>query len=215
MPKVTAAHLEGRRQQVLNAAFECFSTTGFHQTTMQDICKKAQLSPGAVYRYFSSKEAIIEAMVEQSREQSTALIEEAKGQGSTLQVLTNLADAFFGLLDQPVAQATIRLHMELWAEALHNTQVMDLLRTDFKSIHRTIADIVRRGQDRGDVNPALDPDAVARVLMSFFDGLLIQKAMDPEVDVWKYVMVVKAMGAGLLWQYQAVEGENSGAALAR
>jgi AcrR family transcriptional regulator len=55
MPKVTEAHLEARRQQILDAALACFSRRGFHQSTMQDICQEAELSPGAVYRYFRSK----------------------------------------------------------------------------------------------------------------------------------------------------------------
>jgi AcrR family transcriptional regulator len=60
-PKVTEAHVEARREQILEAAAACFSRKGFHQTTMQDICEAAQLSPGAVYTYFPSKESIITA----------------------------------------------------------------------------------------------------------------------------------------------------------
>lgn len=56
MPKVSDAHLEARREQILDAAEACFSREGFHQTSMQDICREAELSPGAVYRHFSSKE---------------------------------------------------------------------------------------------------------------------------------------------------------------
>jgi AcrR family transcriptional regulator len=59
MPKVLPEYLELRRQQILDAAAACFSRRGFHQTTMHDICGEAELSPGAVYRYFSSKEEII------------------------------------------------------------------------------------------------------------------------------------------------------------
>ena len=59
MPKVTEEHLEARRTQILDAALACFSRNGFHQTTMHDICSEAGLSPGAVYRYFDSKEAMI------------------------------------------------------------------------------------------------------------------------------------------------------------
>ena len=47
MPEVTEAHLEARRQQIINAAFACFSRNGFHQTTIQDICQEALLSLGA------------------------------------------------------------------------------------------------------------------------------------------------------------------------
>ena len=48
MPKVTEAHLEARRQQVLDPAFACFARQGFHQTTMDDICREAGLSAGAL-----------------------------------------------------------------------------------------------------------------------------------------------------------------------
>ena len=56
MPKVSDAHVEARRQQILEAASACFARQGFHQTSVQDICKEAGLSAGAVYRYFPGKE---------------------------------------------------------------------------------------------------------------------------------------------------------------
>lgn len=198
MPKVTEAHLEARRQQILAAAFGCFSGRGFYQTTMQDICREAGLSPGAVYRYFRGKEEIIRAMVEQISERSTALVEGARGQGNTFLALTSLADAFFSQLEQPEAESTIRIQIELWAEALHNENVMDLLRRDIYGVRQVLAAFVHTAQERGDINPDLDPEAVARVFTSLFDGLLFQKAMDGNTDVWKYVAVVKAMGMGLL-----------------
>ena len=58
-PKVSEAYIETRRNEILEAAFKCFSEKGFHNTTMQDIYKTANLSPGAVYNYFSSKEDIV------------------------------------------------------------------------------------------------------------------------------------------------------------
>ena len=61
MPKVLPQYLETRRQQIIDAAAACFARSGFHRTTMQDICNEAELSPGAVYRYFQSKEDIIQA----------------------------------------------------------------------------------------------------------------------------------------------------------
>ena len=44
---------------ILKSAAKCFRKTGFHQTAMQEICAEVVLGPGAVYRYFSSKDAII------------------------------------------------------------------------------------------------------------------------------------------------------------
>jgi AcrR family transcriptional regulator len=71
--------MEARRQQVLDAAFACFARQGFHQTTVDDICRESELSPGVVYKYFRSKEEIIEAVCEGCQQANTPLIDPATG----------------------------------------------------------------------------------------------------------------------------------------
>ena len=51
--------LADRRSAILDAAERCFAQSGFHQASMHDICVAAGMSPGNLYRYFASKEAII------------------------------------------------------------------------------------------------------------------------------------------------------------
>ena len=65
MPKVTDAHRESRREQILVAAWKCFSRNGFHSTSMADVIREANLSAGAVYLYFRSKDEIIVAVATQ------------------------------------------------------------------------------------------------------------------------------------------------------
>ncbi len=209
MPKVTEAHVEARRQQILDAARSCFSRNGFHETTMNDLCQDAHLSPGAVYRYFRSKEEIIEAMAEEGRRRNLALIEAAKEQGTTLQVLDELAKAFFSLLDDPTTEEACRVDIELWGEALRNPTVLDSCLLSLDVVRRPLVEIVRRAQERRDINPALDPEAVARVMVSLFDGLLLQKELDPAVDVWSYVAAAMAMVTGSFWQGDNAEAQSS------
>ena len=51
-----------RRDEILGAAQRCFVRSGFHQTSMQEICAEAGMSPGNLYRYFPSKESLIAAI---------------------------------------------------------------------------------------------------------------------------------------------------------
>src|SRR5580765_1646852 len=96
MPKVLPEYLEQRREQILDAAAACFARRGFHQTTMQDICEEAELSPGALYRYFRSKEELIEGMCARSGGENAGRIEGAMAQDDTLVVIDALCEAFFG-----------------------------------------------------------------------------------------------------------------------
>ncbi|MET0928027.1 MAG: TetR/AcrR family transcriptional regulator [Aeromicrobium sp.] len=65
MPKVKQAHLDARRQQIVDAARTRFTDRGFAGTSMADVVAEAGLSIGAIYRYFSSKEELVAAVCEQ------------------------------------------------------------------------------------------------------------------------------------------------------
>ncbi|WOC13299.1 TetR/AcrR family transcriptional regulator [Gordonia sp. MP11Mi] len=68
MPKVTQAHLDARRQQIIDAARALFATRGFARTSMSDLVEDSGMSTGAIYRYFKSKDEIVAAICDQSTE---------------------------------------------------------------------------------------------------------------------------------------------------
>lgn len=49
---------ERRRQQIMIAAKRVFSTNGFSKSTMEDIAREAELSPGTIYLYFKNKDEL-------------------------------------------------------------------------------------------------------------------------------------------------------------
>jgi AcrR family transcriptional regulator len=120
MPKVTEAHSAARRQQIIDAAYRCFARKGFHQATMRDIYAEANLSPGAVYHYFDSKDAIIQASFEFDYERSLGLFEAALVREDPLQALHDLIDFFFQGLADAAALGAPRVNVQSWGEALVN-----------------------------------------------------------------------------------------------
>ena len=49
---------ERRRQQIIVAAKRVFTKKGLSKTTMEDIAKESELSPGTLYLYFKNKEEL-------------------------------------------------------------------------------------------------------------------------------------------------------------
>lgn len=55
---------DDRRLEIIRAARELFQTKDYSKTTMQDIMVKLNIAKGTIYHYFSSKEELLEAVVE-------------------------------------------------------------------------------------------------------------------------------------------------------
>lgn len=53
------------QQQIIDAAFKLFAKKGYSATSIAAIAKEADVSKGLIYHYFSSKEAILNAIFDQ------------------------------------------------------------------------------------------------------------------------------------------------------
>ena len=82
MPKLSEQATEQRQRHILNAAMRCFSQLGYHATTMRHILAQAQLSAGAVYNYYPSKEAILQAIAERDLRRSEQAMSQLDQQSS-------------------------------------------------------------------------------------------------------------------------------------
>lgn len=185
MPKVTDAHREARRQQILRAAFTCFGREGFHATTMQDICDEADLSPGAVYNYFDGKADIIRAIAAKSRDSLDALFDSIDEDQPAPKVLTALMERLGTFVEQPgdAAAGGHPVRVRLWGEALSASEIHEVLAENMTNFIETVAAIVRDGQAEGEFDEDVNPEALARALMAFHQGMVLQMALSPDTSV--------------------------------
>jgi AcrR family transcriptional regulator len=194
VPKVSEAHRERRRQQILDAARRRFARNGFHQTSMQDILGDAGLSAGALYRYFHSKEEIIAAIAEDALWQVTAPIgaltaEEPLPPLDTVieQLLTNAED--FGFRPDGIAY----IAPQVWAEALRSPQLRELVQSRFAEIRSAIAGVVRAEQAAGRIPADADADDVAGFLFGSLLGYVLQRVLAGTVDAKSYSAALAAL----------------------
>lgn len=54
-----------KRERVLEAALELFTDRGFHGTPMPLVAERAGVAAGTIYRYFESKEALVNALFQE------------------------------------------------------------------------------------------------------------------------------------------------------
>ena len=73
MPRIVKEHVV-RRNEIIDAARKLVYTKGYEQMTIQDILDELQISKGAFYHYFDSKQALLEALMERLAEEMDQLL---------------------------------------------------------------------------------------------------------------------------------------------
>ena len=174
MPRVAAEHLSARRQQILDAAETCFARAGFHKTTMQDIIAESQLSAGAIYNYFNSKDEIIESIAQDRHYIEREVIGNVAADSSLSDTLQALARAFTEELLTEQGVKRRRVSVLAWAEALLNPRVAASVREGLDGPRLALTDAVRQS----DLSSDLDSDAAARMIVAMFHGFVLQMLWD-------------------------------------
>jgi TetR/AcrR family transcriptional repressor of uid operon len=167
-----------RRGEILVAAKRCFSRSGFHGTSMQEICAEAQMSPGSLYRYFPSKEAIIAGIAEQDRadvaEKFQAIIE-----------APDFFEALAFAARHYIVEETdeeVCLQTEVKAESRRNPEIAKIYAGVEQEVKTGMLNVLRSGVARGVVPETVDLEIAATMLMALVDGLYWRRAVDPEFD---------------------------------
>jgi TetR/AcrR family transcriptional regulator, repressor for uid operon len=195
-PRIPERH-EARREQILEVCLQCFAAKGFHQTTMRDICNALQMSPGALYRYFDSKESIIAAMIDADR----AKLEKIFAMIPAESPFPVVVDQLITLTSESYKDdGQLALFNQVNAEGAVNPKVAEALRVHYGVMTDRLELLIRRAQERSEIDAKIKPRDAAVFMMATFDGLCPRSAFDPSVD-WRKMtrvftgLILRALGS--------------------
>lgn len=172
MPKLKPETQTARREHILDAAEICFAQSGFHRTTMHDICKLAGISPGALYVYFDSKEALIEGLTERDRiefAERFALVVEAT---DFLAALRDLGDYYM----QADRSLKSRIGVEIGLEATRNPRIGEIFKRFDDEVKDNFERLFRRLAAEGLIAPAMDIPTLANAVSIIADDMFWRHA---------------------------------------
>ncbi|MEF2552507.1 TetR/AcrR family transcriptional regulator [Aurantimonas sp. A2-1-M11] len=184
-----------RRCQVLVAARACFARAGFHGASMQQICAEAKMSPGALYRYFPSKDAIIEAIAEEERGNAANCMALLGGPGSIFDRITAVAMDY---LRQTLDPDTGGLMVEICSESIRNTAVGKRFHEIEMDVRRAFREALQQSHDAGEIAADVDIEVALTVLLSVGDGLVMRLQIENDFDIESIEPYLRRMVVGLL-----------------
>lgn len=149
--------------KILLCAAELFAERGFHATTLQEITEKAQLSKGAVYHHFTSKQQIMDCLIQNQ-------IDEINDKFINLVNQADLcAREKFNKLVNELCDSHIQ-HLLIQAKWVENNPGALLITTKNTLTHisNSVSEIIEQGTRSGEFDCSY-PDEVASTLCLMLD----------------------------------------------
>jgi AcrR family transcriptional regulator len=181
---VRQARSEATRKKIINAAVDLFGEMGYSATGLGDITERMEMTKGALYYHFDSKESLATAIVEEG---ATALLEAFLGAcRPSSPALENMVHGLFVVSDLFANDKVARTGVQLLRTFAEFTEASS--RT-FHGWLQAMATQARQAQAEGDLRDDLDPAVVSDVIVGAMLGTeLISHATSGGADLIQRVL---------------------------
>ena len=180
---VRQARSEATRRKIITSAVELFNEIGYPATGLGDIIERAEMTKGALYYHFDSKESL-----------ATAIIEE--GSANLMHAFRNITESSAPTLESMIHGAFVAADLLSTDKvARSGTQLLRAFGEFNDAAARTyqgwlieMAARARQAIDEGDLRADLDPEAVGETIVATMLGAeLLSNATSAGVDVLERV----------------------------
>src|SRR5712692_10053140 len=157
------------RERLFRAALNLFAQNGFAETTVEDITNAADVGKGTFFNYFPSKDHILLAFGEMQLAKLEAAIETARRTNESLPAF--LRGLGTRMTQEPTRNpAIIRAILQAY---LSTTPVRKAMIDMQKRLHALHTQIIRLGQERGEIRGDLPAAEIAYVFRQTIFGTLL------------------------------------------
>jgi AcrR family transcriptional regulator len=174
------------KERIIAAASRVLAEKGYEATTLREISREAQAAPGLVHYYFGGKDELLVEVLQAAGRRFHQRMEDLAQHMPTDQSLDVLLAQLHERVD--AESEVYRLRYESFSLGLHNPTIAPKVRerlvqrrNELGSVIATVLENMERTD--GMKRPSPDPTLMAALLLSIFDGLALQKIMDPDFDL--------------------------------
>jgi AcrR family transcriptional regulator len=199
VPKLKPEELESRKREIIDAARVCFLRSGFHQTTTDEICREASITPGGLYHYFASKEDIITAVIKQSASDVVSRLHEMlEKQKDAQSAYREVGSFFLEAIYGPDINNVTRLDLEIFAEATKNPKLAEISKEAWALRREWLETLIRRGMAEGVYSSSeFSTKGLSSLLIAVLLGMRLGKLLwDDEFDLEGAIEALYGMQTG-------------------
>lgn len=170
MPKIVDKKI--MIQKIISASLRVFTEHGVNKSSMNHIAQEMGVAKGTLYRYFSSKDELMQAITEQHFDKLKATLFPKENYDTLEKLLAHVEQT---LLISKEDSVFIPIFFEVFGPSFSNPTFMKKYDNFFDNLGQHYAKNIHFLQSRGAINTSSNPDVLGRILVSMFDGIILHK----------------------------------------
>jgi len=179
-------HTEIRQDQFAQAALGLVAAHGLNGLSVARVAHRVGVVPSAVYRHFSSKDELLDAVLNLIRNRLTENVQKVSEEcKDSIECLQRLLMLHAQLIRENQGVPRIIFSEEIFSGSRERkAAVHDIIRGYLKRV----ADIVKRGQKQGQIRRDLDAPTIAIMFLGIVQpAAILWQLSDGGIDVTKHI----------------------------
>ena len=185
MPRVSSQYEQAQKKRIIDGATQVFAEHGYRLTTMDQICQALQLSKGAIYIYFKSKEELFISVLQAIYERRFEILSTSYQANDPVPIKFEKILDRLGSLMSHDDDVFIHLSVEGFLESAHIPGLQAIKADSYRRFYGLLYGLLQEGQLAGEINPDLNLSSLSVILMAVSDGLMLHslvqdRGIDPD-----------------------------------
>lgn len=164
-----------RKNAILESAVMCFIESGYHQTGMRDIAKRADVSLGNLYNHFGGKADILAEIAQIERAEMEPFLQLLVRQAHALDVLTEFVPAYTRYLAKP---EHVILSLEITSEAIRDPLIAALFVESRQAMIEALENLLVRGASEGNMRQTQNAAETAYFLLDIMESTAFRHGIE-------------------------------------
>lgn len=164
------------KRKIINTATYLFNENGYDKTSVQDICEKAEVSKGAFFHHFPTKELLFLEILNEFLEKLDIRMKEiekkSKNVPQAMIDMTKILEEIF-----IISENKLTIFLEFVKQAEKNEDIMKNLSKQFEKFEKYIENLIENGKKEGSIKKEINSKFFSSLIVSLSIGMILRKSL--------------------------------------
>ena len=167
---------EETKRKIIEVSETLFTENGYDSTSVQDICNKAEVSKGAFFYHFPTKEFLfLEILDKYLSELDKRMYEIEKRSKNTLKAMEEMVVILEEIFITSEGKFTIFL--EFLRKASKETEIMKKISYQFQKYKKYVSEMIENGKKEGSIKKEINSEFISQLIISLAIGMILKSSL--------------------------------------